>query len=206
MGKRPPRKKKRVSKHVLNANEKLKGNSEDALEHQKGVQSTHVESTQKQQPKKRKKPKTKDPIEAAAYLSAWKHRESGGGWKFNKNTQSWLIRHMYEVEKLDKVSFGIMLDYLTGLSQTAKSRIIQVAEKRARRYKEFEKTLVESHPEPSNREANPQKEDAGGTKARNMDETLESHGEDDESRWKRLDNHNKRKEYKRARKILEKLQ
>lgn len=91
------RKKKRTAKHVLDA-QKKKADGEYA-EGTAGAADDTVEG--KAPTKAGKKRKEKDPSEAEAYLSAWKHRDSGQGvWKFNKNTQSWLIRNVYEGARL----------------------------------------------------------------------------------------------------------
>ena len=44
----------------------------------------------------------KDPVEAAAYLKAWEARGTmgAGSWRFNKSTQSWILRHMYKRDKV----------------------------------------------------------------------------------------------------------
>lgn len=50
----------------------------------------------------------KDPVEAAQYLVVWDTREDGG-WRFNKSTQSWLIRHMYERDKVNHLERMLLL-------------------------------------------------------------------------------------------------
>ena len=91
------RKKKRTAKHVLDA-QKKKADGEYA----EGTAGAADDTVEEKAPTKAgKKRKEKDPSEAEAYLSAWKHRDSGQGvWKFNKNTQSWLIRNVYEGARL----------------------------------------------------------------------------------------------------------
>lgn len=188
------RKKKRISKHVL----KAKGDRGDESAPGDDL-PTPLQPAKKQATPKKKSAKMKDPSEAAAYLSAWKHRAAGGAWKFNKNTQSWLIRHMYEADKVAKPMFVILMDYLKGMK--SKERVIEDAERRALRYKEFEKTLdAKKDGEKATEEATDAKDVVEETPKK------EDGGEDDETRWKRLDEHDKRKEYKRARKILETMQ
>ena len=129
-------------------------------------------------------------MEAASYLSTWKnHRDA---WKFNKNTQSWLIRHMYESDKVSKTTFAVLLDYLRSSAATTRQRIVTDAKRRALRYKEYEKTKQESNgdddkPTDSNDKEPPAAE------------------QDDETVWNKLNDHDKRKVYKRTRKILETL-
>ena len=201
------RKKKRVSKHVLQAQEARKVSRPINDIVLPGPPQNEPMKQSEIQPKKPKKSKTKDPIEAASYLSAWKHREAGGAWKFNKNTQSWLIRHMYEADKVAKATFVIMLEYLKGLPANLRSRVVEVAEKRAVRYKEFEKILTEKNNIGAD-ERNKQDQEATdvGKDVVEIAQDKDDSGEDDDSRWQRLDEHNKRKEYKRARKILETFQ
>jgi hypothetical protein len=195
------RKKKRISKHVLKS---VQQKSKNAADLSKGVEvitrnldlGENVASSKKSKTLTRK---TKDPNEAASYLSNWKHRESGAIWKFNKNTQSWLIRHMYEAEKVSKSTFELLLDYLNGLNISLKNRILQVAEKRALRYKRFEKSLEEKREEVNvdSKVDNVQPEPTVSLPSESSDL--------DNMRWMQLDDHAKRKEYKRARKILEVL-
>ena len=205
MAKGQTRKKKRVSKHVLKAQEEREVVTPSKVEVDQPLSPPMQQKEPTMKPKKSKKSKTKDPIEAASYLSAWKHRDAGGAWKFNKNTQSWLIRHMYEADKVHKATFVIMLEYLTGLTGTLKARVVDVAEKRALRYKTFEKEFAEKKAEPSGGESGEEGKGVETAETAIAKEPLEGLGEDDESRWKRLNEHDKRKEYKRARKILETL-
>jgi hypothetical protein len=145
--------------------------------------------------KKVKKSKVKAPSEAASYLSAWKHKDVGGGWKFNKNTQSWLLRHMYQADKVTKGTFTLLSKYMEGLQGSTSARTIADAKKRALRYKEYEK----SRDSQQESEAIGDEVDGKEDSKKNDDIT----DEDDETRWKRLDDNEKRKEYKRARKVLE---
>ena len=157
----------------------------------------------KQKPSHAKKQlkKTKDPTEVAQYLSSWKHRAAGTNWKFNKNTQSWIVRHMYEADKLNKQVFEMCLEYLGSINDAAKVRVLEDAKQRARRYKEYEATTGTSNHSNKGTTATIQ-----STKQETMHSKVNLHAiteEDDEKRWKKLDDHDKRKEYKRARKILE---
>jgi hypothetical protein len=114
---------------------------------------------------------------------------------------------MYEADKVAKATFVIMLEYLKGLPVNLRSRVVEVAEKRAVRYKEFEKTVTDKY-EIGADKTNEKDQEAGDVKKDLVESVQErdDNGEDDDSRWKRLDEHHKRKEYKRARKILEILQ
>lgn len=128
----------------------------------------------KERPKKKKQRKkntiTKDPADAYAYLEAWKNQNS---WKFNKNTQSWLIRHMYRADQLNKTGFQWMAEYIRHGSEPLRHRVLQEARRRALRYQAYSDA--------------PDKD---------------SHTKED-AEWQGLSDHDKRKEYKRARKLLE---
>ena len=39
----------------------------------------------------------KDTTEATLYLEQW---DAGAGWRFNKSTQAWILRHMYRKDKV----------------------------------------------------------------------------------------------------------
>ena len=141
---------------------------------------------------KKRKLLVKDPAEAAAYLTSWQehrqHRSNGDGsgvekstnWKFNKNTQSWLIRHMYEADKVSKGNFALLLEYLKSGDGKTVQRCREEATRRALRYQQFQK------------ESDVTKNSAS-----------EAAVMEDDERWNKLDEHGKRKEYKRARKVLD---
>lgn len=181
--------KKHISKHVLKARE---AKDDAKKEDQDGKLKT---------PTKTKKVKAekvvKDPSEAVEYLKQWKHEKTT--WKFNKNTQSWIIRHMYDAEKLDKSAFTLVTEYLQGLQGgTAKSWALADATKRALRYKKFEKSQTDGTvaKEDNNKSGDAEKKETA---------KLSDADTEDLIRWKNLSDHDKRKEYKRARKVLEVL-
>ena len=140
-------------------------------------------------PKKKKTKKhTKEPKDVHNYLSAWKHRESAPGlWKFNKNTQSWLFRHMYDAEKVPKATFSLLMDYMEGVQGGMRERVNEDAVRRAMRYKDWEK--------------NGSEEAEKKTAVANADADIE----DDNKRFSAMDENEKRKEYKRARKVIDEL-
>lgn len=177
------RERKRTRKHILEeGREKLKYD---------GLPSSELSPPPK---KKLKKSKVKDPSEAACYLSAWKHKDVGGGWKFNKNTQSWLLRHMYQADKVTKGTFSLLSEYMEGLQGSTRTRTLADAKRRALRYKEYEKSRDSQH------ESEAIDEVDGKEDGKKNDDITDV---DDETRWTRLDDREKRKEYKRARKVLE---
>jgi hypothetical protein len=141
----------------------------------------------------------KDPKEAHSYLSTWKVKgEMQGVWKFNKNTQSWLIRKMYNSELLPKASFVIMLSYLEGLQgDSMKERIYEEAVRQIMRYKEWEKNGSKTVEEDEEEDEN--NDDEG--KDNGDDDEDDNSVEIDNKRFKKLDAKEKRKEYKRARQV-----
>ena len=188
--KKKAKKKKHVSKHVLQAQEDMRKQKETLAAR---TASTEADSGKKK--KKKRKAIVKDPNEVAEYLRLWK--EDRDSWKFNKNTQSWLIRHAYEADKIHKGTFSILLEYLQGLQgDTMKQRILVDAANRALRYREHEK---EKEPQGSKTEDGEKKSDEHKT------ESTDEEQKEEADRWNKLNDHDKRKEYKRARKILETL-
>eukprot|EP00928_Gymnodinium_smaydae_P018371 TRINITY_DN16995_c0_g1_i1.p1 TRINITY_DN16995_c0_g1~~TRINITY_DN16995_c0_g1_i1.p1 ORF type:complete len:213 (-),score=75.26 TRINITY_DN16995_c0_g1_i1:60-698(-) len=79
--------------------------------------------------KRRKKKKVvlhaKEPEEALAYLQSWETRQDGGSstWKFNKATQAWLLRHAYDMARVPKDTFRLLLRYVDGLRGAARERL-----------------------------------------------------------------------------------
>jgi hypothetical protein len=196
------RKKKRaISKHVLQGQEeKLKQLKQEGEPDIDVIQNPNT-PTPKPKKKPTKKHHIKDPMEAAGYLSSWQQRtkDAASPWKFNKNTQSWLIRHMYETDKVAKGPFSILTDYLEGLEgKTTRVRIRAEASSRALRYKDYEKKRDAGN----ENEQDDKKPDDSEEVTKKTGMTKEEQDED-ALRWKKLDDHDKRKEYKRARKVLE---
>eukprot|EP00537_Pseudo-nitzschia_pungens_P009957 CAMPEP_0172386472 /NCGR_PEP_ID=MMETSP1061-20121228/4009_1 /TAXON_ID=37318 /ORGANISM="Pseudo-nitzschia pungens, Strain cf. pungens" /LENGTH=236 /DNA_ID=CAMNT_0013115857 /DNA_START=404 /DNA_END=1114 /DNA_ORIENTATION=+ len=218
------KKKNHVSKHILKARD------------DSATIEAAADGKSPAPPAKKKKGKAnshiKHPDEASSYLTQWKASKSedssvraSSSWKFNKNTQSWLIRHMYEAEKVPKATFVLLLEYLEGLEgKTIKDRMRSDASRRCRRHKEY----CKNNPEGSDKGGQTEKEsqmknkdgegDGDGDGDDDGDEQTESKTtttapgtsavtseelECDEALWKKLDDHEKRKQYKRARKILD---
>lgn len=213
-GKNKSHRKKRISKHVLQAEERRKQQEVEkkllsAAENDGGGPSAAAEvvSTKKSSkdstpltPSSSSSSKTKDPEEAASYLTLWSYDKTNNTkqWKFNKNTQSWLLRHMYDFDKVSKSSFATLVDYLCQGGEGARSRVEEDAKRRARRYKEWEKK----------KEQQLQNEGDTGEKAEEEEEVKEKNDQQsasDDKAWNELDDHDKRKEYKRARKVLDAL-
>eukprot|EP00594_Rhizosolenia_setigera_P019950 CAMPEP_0178978618 /NCGR_PEP_ID=MMETSP0789-20121207/25301_1 /TAXON_ID=3005 /ORGANISM="Rhizosolenia setigera, Strain CCMP 1694" /LENGTH=161 /DNA_ID=CAMNT_0020668461 /DNA_START=100 /DNA_END=585 /DNA_ORIENTATION=+ len=109
------------------------------------------QQNQKNQKAQSTKKHEKDSKEVLEYLSNWKYRSlTSTHWKFNKNTQSWLLRHMYNAEKVPKSMFSLLEEYLKGIqSDQIIERIKEDAAKRALQYKEWEK---EQQPDNDNEE------------------------------------------------------
>ena len=246
------RRKKRISKHVLQAEERRKQTQAEnhllAAVEQGGGETTTLSSsteitkstTSTKEGEKQSKgkiaaspsnssSKTKDPEDAASYLSSWnydRNRKSdtsadiaaagSAAWKFNKNTQSWLLRHMYDSDKVSKATFAILVDYLSQGGKGTRCRVEEDAKRRARRYKEWEKNQQQKDPsqdprqtekgtseEPLPMEEKRQSQTMGDEDVTKKDKALTSSLED--ASWIQLDDHEKRKEYKRARKVLDSL-
>jgi hypothetical protein len=210
------RKKKTVSKHVLKAIE----GKEEALISAEQATALQTQAGVAPAPEKKKKGKNrhvKDPSEGATYLTGWQERQTtsssstttsdkAGAWKFNKNTQSWLIRHMYEVGKVSKGSFSILLEYLDGLEgKTTRSRMRAEASRRALRYKKEEQAKKNSDETASEKDDGKEKSALADNKSENVKDPTISDQEqmEEQTRWEKLNENEQRKEYKRARKILE---
>ena len=214
-GKNKAHRKKRISKHVIDSQKRRKEEDAKAAE-EAGTTNTVDGSTPDenlpQPPSKKKQRKQKqhikDPLEAHSYLSAWKHKSEGESvWKFNKNTQSWLFRHLYEVEKVPKATFGILMEYMDGLKgDSTRKRMRDDAMRRALRYKNWEKEQQsdgkkEGHEKiKDDAETEKSKEDTKDDDTKQEDKKDE---DDDKQIWLSLNDGDKRKEYKRARKVLD---
>jgi hypothetical protein len=193
---------RRISKHILQAQHKQKyithpNKSTDSAPLVPPTATPRKAITKVKPPPTSKKQDIKDPSEALNYLHSWKRHQTNPqehAWKFNKNTQFWLIRHMYEADKIPKSSFDVLLDYLAKLQgATAQERIVAEAHRRAVRYQQG--TLT--------RGTVP--ETAAPTETPAVDASIEAVAavHEEEARWSQLDEHAQRKEYKRARKILD---
>mmetsp|Transcript_324 Transcript_324/g.631 ORF Transcript_324/g.631 Transcript_324/m.631 type:complete len:224 (-) Transcript_324:45-716(-) len=213
-GKNKNHRKKRISKHVLEA-QALKKQTETENEllsaaERKGTADgapsavttnataeQEAATTEKSVPKS----KTRDPEVASSYLSLWNYDRTNNTktWKFNKNTQSWLLRQMYDFDKVSKATFAILVDYLCQGGDGARSRVEEEAKRRARRYKEWEKKAQQEEEE---EKGDIDETEEAKEKTESKDKVIQSA---EDVVWKDLDDHDKRKEYKRARKVLDAL-
>lgn len=225
-----PHRKKRISKHILarDAAAKLGPNqqsSEEVTEENKEAtllmnavttdkrkMDDDARNNNNNNNKSANTPKRheKSTAEVSAYLSSWKYQGDGSGWKFNKNTQSWLIRHMYDAGKVPKATFSLLTEYLATIKGlTLRNRIQADATRRALRFKQWETTQRDgagtTSPvgETAATDDNTTAEETtiATSVAGSSDDTMEQ--DDDGTRWKQLNDHDKRKEYKRSRKIIE---
>mmetsp|Transcript_18768 Transcript_18768/g.24779 ORF Transcript_18768/g.24779 Transcript_18768/m.24779 type:complete len:194 (-) Transcript_18768:188-769(-) len=74
---------------------------------------------------------TRDVSAAIEYLKSWSSRQSDDSlpWKFNKNLQSTLIKHMYDASQItDGPCFEQLLCYLEGLKGGLKERVTTEAQ------------------------------------------------------------------------------
>lgn len=73
---------------------------------------------------------------AMNYLKLWhEHRDI---WKFQKGRQIWLLKHMYNKEKMLDSDFEILLQYLATMKGSARDRTLQQAESLIKKYDEDE--------------------------------------------------------------------
>lgn len=212
------KKKKRISKHVLEAEEKKrqkleKGEGGEINEGKIGgdAERKGANTNKSKRAVAKKVVKIKDPKEVEAYLSAWKDDRSS--WKYNKNTQSWMLRHLYDGEKVSKTTFSIVLEYLQSIKgETTISRVTQDAIRRAMRYKNFLKNVQQQPQDDKGNEHDIQNNSINRLSSKDPVTATNStpllsmeEQQVDTLRWMALDEHQKRKEYKRARKILDTL-
>lgn len=214
------KKKNQISKHILKSREdddtKTDGDADvNADMNTNSTSTSSKKSTTPSKPKKKRSKHIKHPDEASLYLTQWKAKSSStsSSWKFNKNTQSWLIRHMYEVEKVPKSTFFLLLEYLKGLEGiTIKDRMKAGASRRCRRHKEYEKKNPAASGDDNNDKGTNNNDDNNETNEPEAKTTsfITSVDDDDKAEleyelalWEKLDDNEKRKQYKRARKILD---
>lgn len=203
--KKKSHKKKRISKHILQARErqieKLAASASASSENELRVVVAKTDAPTVSAKRKIPQSKIKDPKEAQDYLSNWNHKDHGSQWKFNKNTQSWIFRHMYESDKIPKASFTLLLEYLSGVQGSTTEWVHSEALRKALRYKDWEakKQCQDHETHKDEKQVTPEGQNENIPKDTNKD-----HNEDDE-RFLKLSDHDKRKEYKRCRKVLDHL-
>lgn len=111
----------------------------------------------------------KDTEAAAGYLNSWLRKEEGAsdhGWKFNKATQAWLLRHAYDPDLVEKDTFKLLLRYVIGLRGAARERL---------RTEAGAIILLKGAPL-----ATPEEPDAGKKKKRRKEEPMGGPQEEDE--------------------------
>lgn len=177
--------------------------------------------------RRERKLKLKDPAETSSYLSLWKYDRTSSStnttttndtaaavaaavkqWKFNKNTQSWLLRHMYDSSKVSKTTFTLLLEYIiAGKGVLLQSKVKEDAKFRARRYKEWE-TTIKKKKEDLQQQPLTTEDKQGSSSSSSLVSgvtTTATTTTTVNNEWKTMDEHEKRKEYKRARKVLDTL-
>jgi len=219
-GKNKSHRKKRISKHVLQAEERRKqaevekqllsaaekGTSTSSTSDDTSSKSNTPTSSESQKVESTTPPSnTRDPELASSYLKLWSHDQKNNtkSWKFNKNTQSWLLRHMYDFDKVSKTTFAILVNYLCHGGEGLISRVEEDAKMRARRYKEWEKKIKKK--KSSEQQEGEEGDDATNNEEKEDDEDTNQKKQSslEDISWDELDDHDKRKEYKRARKVLD---
>jgi hypothetical protein len=99
---------------------------------------------------------------------------------------------MYDVDKVSKATFATLVDYISQGGEGTRLRVEEEAKRRARRYKDWEKRQQQQEGE---------EQEEGDAK----EEKKEMTKSQDDEHFNQLDDHDKRKEYKRARKVLDAL-
>jgi len=192
------KRKKRISKHIRDSKVSKTVGTESAIGSETELDTLKSPAVQSKEAKSKR---VKDPREASSYLSLWKH-DREGAWKYNKNTQSWLLRHMYEPELVSKCTFELLTEYINGLQgEHTLHRLIKDAKFRALRYKDY---LKSNHQQEDQTD-----ETSKETTSENLKKTSSSEEKcflNDDKKWKEMDDRAKRREYKRARKVVELLQ
>ena len=98
---------------------------------------------------------------------------------------------MYDFDKVSKSTFATLVDYISQGGEGTRLRVEEEAKRRARRYKDWEKRQQQ------------QQEDVEQEEAETKEEKKDLTQSQDDEHFNQLDDHDKRKEYKRARKILD---
>ncbi|KAJ3367247.1 hypothetical protein GGF31_007665 [Allomyces arbusculus] len=65
--------------------------------------------------------------EVVAYLHEWKANRAA--WRFNKNKQVWLLKHLYTRNKIPDSAFAIAVEYLEDLRGVARTRAFDEAKR-----------------------------------------------------------------------------
>ncbi|CAM9656681.1 unnamed protein product [Choristocarpus tenellus] len=136
---------KRVAQHIKQAANKIKAKE---TEGGRGLSSPALASPLGVGKPKRKREIAPPPIdrgrcerdrtEASAYLQAWwstrktTEKETGAEigatpWKFNKNTQAWLLRNMFSEAEVDECSFRRLCVYLEGLQGGSRQVLLRTS-------------------------------------------------------------------------------
>jgi WKF domain len=223
-------KKRQISKHIINSKLKSKNSETDtALNAVVATpllnSSNEIASSDQSQTKAAKRrQQVKDLLDVAGYLTAWKthqqkHSDGVGKslsksiWKFNKNTQSWLMRHLYNSTKVTKTIFNDALPYFVSANDEVQQRLRHDATIRALRYQQYSSTspTSASPQNPINTDSNDSHSQIS-SKLTSSESASNRNAHDannsnislpDDAQWILLNDHDKRKEYKRARKVLD---
>ncbi|CDH53464.1 predicted protein [Lichtheimia corymbifera JMRC:FSU:9682] len=112
-----------------------KGDQQSSTDDADNVDSTTDNKAKKNKGKKRKaKSQPETTVKRAAtsapdgitYLRQFhSDRES---WKFNKVHQTWLLKHMYDLDTIEQSDFDILVEYLKGLKGAARDRTLTQAQ------------------------------------------------------------------------------
>eukprot|EP00929_Paragymnodinium_shiwhaense_P016746 TRINITY_DN125380_c0_g1_i1.p2 TRINITY_DN125380_c0_g1~~TRINITY_DN125380_c0_g1_i1.p2 ORF type:complete len:296 (-),score=112.02 TRINITY_DN125380_c0_g1_i1:172-1059(-) len=115
----------------------IAGKNDDAADEASGKPKAKGLSRKARRRQHQRNMHCKEASEGLEYLTRWsaaKEAEAAGkkvkgdaAWKFNKATQAWLLRHLYEPEKVPKDCFKLLLRYIDGLKGVARDRLREKA-------------------------------------------------------------------------------
>eukprot|EP00450_Noctiluca_scintillans_P013115 CAMPEP_0194507424 /NCGR_PEP_ID=MMETSP0253-20130528/36981_1 /TAXON_ID=2966 /ORGANISM="Noctiluca scintillans" /LENGTH=186 /DNA_ID=CAMNT_0039350325 /DNA_START=33 /DNA_END=591 /DNA_ORIENTATION=+ len=74
---------------------------------------------------------------ALEYLSGWRARSSGGGWRFNKKLQWWWTQNALKPEVIKKEELARFLEYAPTMSGGVADRLVDEARQAAKRADEL---------------------------------------------------------------------
>ena len=222
VGKNQPslvKKKKNVAKHVLAAQSRRVDatsatatgeTTTDSLAASSSSSTSSASVSSSSSSSKNKNKHTKPPSEASNYLILWSLSRSD--WRFNKNTQSWLLRHMYNDVLVSKSAFKLLLEYVKTIKGKGKDNVLKEAVLHAKKYKEWEKKTdgtADADDEAKSKKKrttkkgqNEEGEEGGGDKD---DEEEDDEVHFDGNNWEAISPKRKRKVYKRARGVHDAL-
>ena len=62
------------------------------------------------------------------YIDAWEEREEGSGWKFNKGSQNWIVKNIFDRKAIPKSVFEKAVGYVSSIQGSQRLRCLQQAQ------------------------------------------------------------------------------